>query len=88
MEECVRFGLRSDHDFSLEYAQEKSDIQKSWNDDRMPMKLRMLGEKVYGYAPGVAPGGRDSMLQAMMGMEDGSQPGVMSHFDMGGMFRR
>jgi hypothetical protein len=52
----------------------------------MPMKLRMLGEKVCGYTPG--PGGKDgsAMLGLMMSMEGGKGPGASSHFDMASMF--
>ncbi|CAK4029829.1 Hypothetical predicted protein [Lecanosticta acicola] len=71
VEECVRFGLQS-NDFSLGSAQEKSDIQEAWGDDKMPMKLRMLGEKVYGNTPGTGSQGGSTMLQMMMGMERGS----------------
>lgn len=75
-EECVRYGLRSDHGFTLDCAREKSDIQEVWGDDRMPMKLRMLGEKVYGNTPGGSKG--DAMLGMMMQMEGGSFTGVTS----------
>lgn len=71
-EECVQYGLQS-RPFSLAAAQEKSDIQETWGDNRMPMKLRMLGEKVYGNTPGPGgQGGGSSMLAMMMAMEGGS----------------
>lgn len=74
-EECIRFS-RGSHDFSLEHAVEKHDVQEQWRDDRMPMKLRMLGEKVYGTAPGGAEGA--SMLGMMMAMEGGSTGGMLN----------
>lgn len=71
-EDCVQYGLRNGP-FSLAGAQEKSDIQETWGDNRMPMKLRMLGEKVYGSTPGPGgQGGGSSMLAMMMAMEGGS----------------
>ncbi|KAK3650491.1 Ankyrin repeat and MYND domain-containing protein 2 [Elasticomyces elasticus] len=83
-EECVRFGLR-DHSFSLAAAQEKSDIQEKWADNQMPMKLRMLGEKVYGNTPGGTKSG--AMLGMMMGMEGGTGPAHTTNLDMRGLFR-
>ena len=51
LEECIRLNRQL-----LQCAQEKSDIQESWGDNTMPMKLRMLGEKIYGDTPGTMPG--------------------------------
>ncbi|KAK5173321.1 Ankyrin repeat and MYND domain-containing protein 2 [Saxophila tyrrhenica] len=82
-EAAVAYGLRTDHNFSLHYASEKADIQEDWKDDRMPMKVRMLGEKVYGNAPGVPPGGGASMLELMMSQEAGTGPGIVSNLDLG-----
>lgn len=79
LEECIRYSLNS-QDFSLAHAEEKSDIQKTWNDNTMPMKLRMLAEKVYGNTPGGFRG--DSMMELMMQQESGRGPAVMSHFQM------
>jgi splicing suppressor protein 51 len=65
--ECIRYGMTSS-EFSLECAQEKSDIQETWGDTQMPMKLRMIGERVYGNTPG----GSNSMgmMGMMLAMED------------------
>jgi splicing suppressor protein 51 len=49
--------------------QEKGNVQKDWSDDRMPMKLRMVAERVYGYTPGGYTSG--AMLGMMMSMEGG-----------------
>ena len=70
-EECIQFGLRGP-DHLLKCAQEKSDLQERWNDQQMPMKLRMLGEIVYGNTPGMPPGSRVPMLHAMKNAEDGT----------------
>lgn len=45
--ECMRESR-----LALECAREKSDIEEAWKDPMMPMKLRMLGEKIYGSTPG------------------------------------
>ncbi|KAK5676787.1 hypothetical protein LTS10_010551 [Elasticomyces elasticus] len=83
-EECVAFGLRSSS-FSLECAQEKSDIQKEWGDHHMPMKLRMLGEKVYGNTPG---GSRsEGMLARQMSLESGTLGQHTVDIDLAGSFR-
>lgn len=68
-EECVQYGLRDGQDFSLVRKSEKADVQKRWNDDMMPMKLRMLGEQVYGTGPGGSNG--TSMLQMQVAQEQG-----------------
>jgi len=65
----VRFGLR-DADFNLANAREKSDIQEEWKDERMPKKVRMLGEKVYGNTPG---GTRSDGIMGMMLMMEGTR---------------
>lgn len=83
-EECV-----SIHAQALTHAQEKADIQETWSDPMMPMKLRMLGEKVFGSTPGA--GGKATgagMLQMQMQMETGRSGNVASHLDLGSMFSR
>lgn len=80
--ECIRYGQQSDHGFCLSSAQEKSDIQEQWKDPQMPMKLRMLGEKIYGVGPGGQPAA--SMLSMMMSQEGGSSGMVSSHFELAG----
>jgi len=68
-EECTSYGLRQGHGFSLACAVEKPDVQEAWKDNQMPMKLRLLAEKVYGNTPGGHKG--DAMLQLMMTTENG-----------------
>lgn len=45
---CVTFGMRKDHWFDLGCAVEKADVQEHYGDPLMPMKLRILAEKVTG----------------------------------------
>ncbi|KAJ9221556.1 hypothetical protein DTO027B5_2821 [Paecilomyces variotii] len=45
---CERKAMR-DPWCRITYAVEKGDIQEHYKDDMMPMKLRMLGETVYGF---------------------------------------
>lgn len=68
LKQCLTYARKST-DFSLRSAQEKHDIQETWGDDKMPMKLRMVAEHVYGYTPGGFKS--DSMLAQMMGVENG-----------------
>ncbi|KAI5358650.1 hypothetical protein Slin14017_G109330 [Septoria linicola] len=83
-EACV-----STHREDLTAAQEKSDIQETWNDPTMPMKLRFLGEKIWGSTPGArgASTGR-SMLEFQMSLEGGNSNMVTSHLDFGSTFSR
>ncbi|PPJ59037.1 hypothetical protein CBER1_01673 [Cercospora berteroae] len=64
--ECIRRNSAA-----LAAAQEKSDIQEAWGDQWMPMKLRMLGEQIWGKWPGVAPHQTESMLRFQMAKENG-----------------
>jgi splicing suppressor protein 51 len=66
LKECISYSRKST-DFSLRSAQEKHDIQETWGDRNMPMKLRMVAERVYGYTPGGFES--DAMLASMMGAE-------------------
>ncbi|KAK4500212.1 hypothetical protein PRZ48_008398 [Zasmidium cellare] len=84
-EACVQFGLHDD-DFSLGDAQKKADIIETWKDERMPMKLRMLAEKVYGSAPGGVKG--DQMLALMASSEAGTGPQYMTGINMAPAFGR
>lgn len=69
LKQCLEYSRKSSG-FSLCHAQEKHDIQETWGDDKMPMKLRMVAERVYGNTPG---GHRsDAMLGMMMSMEGGA----------------
>lgn len=46
--ECVRFATGGNDWADISCAVEKSDIQEHYGDSMMPMKLRVLGEKIYG----------------------------------------
>jgi splicing suppressor protein 51 len=84
-DDCIEYA-RNSTGFSLAAAQEKQDIQKTWGDDRMPMKLRMVAERVYGNTPGGFKG--DSMLAMMAGQEGGGGGGgFSSHLDIAGLMR-
>lgn len=45
--ECERLAVNGEWS-NIKAAVEKSDIQDHYNDNMMPMKLRILGEKIYG----------------------------------------
>lgn len=75
-EECIRKNREA-----LQCAQEKSDIQASWKDNMMPMKLRMFGEKIYGSTPG-AMGNSENMLQMQQMLEAGGSGMQSSHLDL------
>jgi splicing suppressor protein 51 len=45
--ECERLAVNGTFS-NIHGAVEKSDIQEQYNDNMMPMKLRVLGEKIYG----------------------------------------
>lgn len=66
-EECIR-----NNEVALQSAREKSDIQESWQDNMMPMKLRMVGETIYGNTPGSMNDGGQAMrrMQQVMGAGD------------------
>lgn len=66
-------------------AQENQDIQKTWGDDRMPMKLRMVAERVYGNTPGGSKS--DAMLALMAGQEGGGGGGFSSSLDIASLMR-
>ncbi|KAL5351752.1 Ankyrin repeat and MYND domain-containing protein 2 [Pseudogymnoascus australis] len=46
--ECERLSVHASQWSDINRAVEKSDIQDHYNDNMMPMKLRILGEKIYG----------------------------------------
>jgi splicing suppressor protein 51 len=50
--ECEKLGMTAGEWSNLRIAMEKSDIQKHYNDPLMPMKLRILAERIYGRAIG------------------------------------
>ena len=47
-EACEKLALDSSQWSDLNCAVEKSDIQEHYKDNMMPMKLRILAEKIYG----------------------------------------
>ena len=78
---CVEYA-RNSTAFSLAVAQEKKDVQKTWDDDRMPMKLRMAAERVYGSTPG---GSRSDSMLAMMVNQEGGNGNHSVHVDFAGL---
>ncbi|KAF8427948.1 hypothetical protein EV426DRAFT_528816 [Tirmania nivea] len=46
--ECVQLGLKKGGGSELVHAVEKADVQDQYGDNLMPMKLRVLAEKIYG----------------------------------------
>ena len=46
--ECVQLGMKKGGGSELAHAVEKGDVQEEYGDSLMPMKLRVLAEKVYG----------------------------------------
>ena len=57
--DCERQALNAKQFSCLRYAVEKHDIVEHYNDDAiMPMKLRFLAEKIYGFS--VQEDGSDS----------------------------
>lgn len=77
---------RNSPNFLLACAQEKHDIQERWADSKLPMKLRMLAGRIYGYTPG---GHRsDAMLGFMIGTEGGDSDMVSTTIDIASLLRR
>ncbi|KAK6430841.1 hypothetical protein LTR95_013001 [Oleoguttula sp. CCFEE 5521] len=60
--ECIRFA-KSNNDFALTVARTGQRIQEAWGDPNMPVKLRMLAQKVYGWT--VCLEETEGMLQQM-----------------------
>ncbi|KAF8451738.1 hypothetical protein BDZ91DRAFT_750228 [Kalaharituber pfeilii] len=46
--ECIKLGLKKGEWSELACAIEKPDVQEEYKDNLMPMKLRVLAEKIYG----------------------------------------
>lgn len=46
--ECVQLGLKKGGGSELVHALQKGDVQEQYGDNFMPMKLRVLAEKIYG----------------------------------------
>lgn len=66
--ECEEFGMTSSEP-SLKTGVEKADIIEHYGDSQFPMQLRMLGEAIWGKAPGGTDG--TAMRQMLMMMESG-----------------
>ncbi|QPC70128.1 hypothetical protein HYE68_000880 [Fusarium pseudograminearum] len=79
--ECEEFGMSSSEQ-DLKTATDKAGIIQHYGDHQFPMQLRMLGEAVYGKAPG---GGDGSAMRKMLAsMEGGGMDGMattMMHID-------
>ncbi|CAG7555004.1 unnamed protein product [Fusarium equiseti] len=73
--ECEEFGMTSSEP-SLKTGVEKADIIEHYGDPQFPMQLRMLGEAVWGNAPGGADG--KAMRQVLMMMEGGNMEGMQT----------
>ncbi|KAG8671755.1 hypothetical protein FPOAC2_05112 [Fusarium poae] len=71
--ECEEFGMNSSW-HNLKFAIVKSDIIEHYGDPQFPMQLRMLGEAVYGEAPGGADG--TAMRKMLVSMEAGGMDGM------------
>ncbi|KAL6353747.1 hypothetical protein LRP88_12738 [Fusarium phalaenopsidis] len=55
-QECEDFGMDEDQWQNLMSGVEKKDIIEHYQDHQFPMQLRMLGESIYGRAPGGSDG--------------------------------
>lgn len=66
--ECLRFGS-TDTTHTLQHAVKKSDVERYYGVQDMPMQLRMFGEQAYGSGPGGQDG--TNMLRAKMAVEGG-----------------
>ncbi|KAK6525427.1 hypothetical protein TWF694_005565 [Orbilia ellipsospora] len=67
--ECVEYGMNTTEWQSFRKSTSKDDIIKHYQDQYMPMQLRLFGEQVYGTGPGGQAG--KGVLQAMKLMEGG-----------------
>lgn len=72
-QECEEFGMNSSKQ-NLKFATDKADIIEHYRDSQFPMQLRMLGEAVYGNAPGGSDG--TPMRKMLAAMEGGGMEGM------------
>ncbi|KAJ4329338.1 hypothetical protein N0V84_000233 [Fusarium piperis] len=82
--ECEVFGMDEDQWQNLRCGVEKADIIEHYGDHQFPMQLRMLGESIYGNAPGGSDG--TAMRKMLATFETGditSAGGVASLLSMG-----
>ncbi|KAF3921772.1 hypothetical protein AA313_de0201376 [Arthrobotrys entomopaga] len=66
-EDCVEYGMNTTEWQSLSKSTSKDDIINHYQDQYMPMQLRLFGEQVYGTGPGGQAG--KGVIQAMKLME-------------------
>jgi hypothetical protein len=66
LEDCLAYS-REIPGFSLRSAKNKLDIQGTWSDDRVHLKLRLIAERVYSCSPG---GSSNDALLGMMTMAE------------------
>ncbi|GKU17837.1 unnamed protein product [Fusarium langsethiae] len=77
--ECEEFGMNSSEQ-DLKTATDKADIIERYGDPQFPMQLRMLGEAVYGTAPGGGDG--TAMRKMLASMESGGMDGITTMLDV------
>ncbi|EXJ60975.1 hypothetical protein A1O7_05128 [Cladophialophora yegresii CBS 114405] len=80
---CLEYGKKQKHWSDLGCAIEKHDVTEHYEDNLMPMKLRMLGEQILGTGPGGQSGA--AMMQLQMATERGSM--LSSNLDISQMVR-
>jgi splicing suppressor protein 51 len=83
--ECEMVGAENNSWSSLQRKLEKGEVCTHYNDQYMPMQLRMFGEQVYGTGPGGQPGA--VMRRQMMRMEGGELGNNVSIIDVSGSSR-
>ncbi|RGP71117.1 mynd domain [Fusarium longipes] len=76
--ECEEFGMTSSEQ-NLKTATDKADVIERYGDPQFPMQLRMLGESIYGTAPGGSDG--SAMRKMLAAMEGGEIEGVRTLLD-------
>lgn len=81
-QECEVFGMDEDQWQNLRRGVEKKDIIEHYGDPQFPMQLRMLGESIYGNAPGGSDG--TGMRKMLAAFESGGAPdgGIASMFSV------
>jgi hypothetical protein len=84
VDECIEYSRRS-LGFSLAASQGKNDVNRTWADYRMSMKLRMMTETIYGYTPG-GPGGVGTHIYLYPMLEIELCGAVLTECEWGGWF--
>ena len=75
-QDCQQLGSTRSQWWDLGRTVDKTDIIEHYDDGQFPMQLRMLGEAVYGSAPGGANGA--TMMKALASMEQGNAGGMQA----------